>query len=140
MLDKKIYRYTPVELLDTIRNSKDTNLVEQAKAELAKRALSEAELQKLEIEYTQYKDFQAKRKDEPLTREEWLTLFFIPYSSSGGPFNNKEFAKEEAERYEKYGYETKKKQAAEAQLWGTIFWIVVVLVIAVLFKYFNIRI
>ncbi|MEO1548271.1 MAG: hypothetical protein AAFU74_16125, partial [Bacteroidota bacterium] len=92
MLDKKIYRYTPVELLDTIQNSKDTDLVEQAKAELAKRALSEAELQKLEIEYTQYKNFQAKRKDEPLTREEWLTLFFIPYSSSGGPFNNKEFA------------------------------------------------
>ncbi|MEO9511836.1 MAG: hypothetical protein ABJN84_05315 [Flavobacteriaceae bacterium] len=140
MLDKKIYRYTDVELLDVIRNAKDSLLVKKAESELKKRNLTELQLQNLESEYLKYKDYQEKRKDEPLTREEWLTFFFLPFSSS--PYGRKisdSVTELEQQRFVKFGFEKKIKEAAEVRTWAYIFWFVLMLVIGVIIRYFNIR-
>ena len=135
MTDKKLYRYTNVELLDAIKNGQGT-FVKQAKAELEKRNLSAEELETAELEYVKYAEYQEKRKDEPLTKEEWLSFFILPFFTPKPRWRNDHFSESEYERFAKYGFDKKAQQASEVRILGFLFWVVVILVGLVVYGYF----
>ncbi len=137
MTGKKIYRYTNVELLDVIKNGQNKTLLEGAKSELEKRNLSEQELRDAEEEYIKFSEYKEKRKDEPLTREEWMTLFFMPLVPKPR-WRKDHFSESEYQRFDKYGFDKKAKQASEAQMLGYLFWFVVILFVAIAVRYFDI--
>ncbi|MHA7831581.1 MAG: hypothetical protein ACX93O_10805 [Flagellimonas sp.] len=137
MSDKKIYRYTNVELLDVIKNSQNKVLVVNAQAELEKRNLTDEELQYTKSEYLKYLEFKENRKDESLTREEWLSFFILPFITPKPKWRNDHFTDSEYQRFEKYGFDKKAKQASEVQTLGILFWFVLFIVCLVLAGYFN---
>ena len=137
MTDKKIYRYTNVELLDVIKNGQSKTLVETAKAELEKRNLTEDELKNSESEYLKYLEFKEKRKDEPLSRDEWISLFFIPFLTPKPSWRKDHFSESEFQRFEKYGFDKKAKQASEVKMLGFLFWFVVIIIGLVIARYLN---
>jgi len=137
MLDKKIYRYTNVELLDVIKNSQNKVLVVKAQAELDKRNLTDDELQTTESEYLKYLEFKENRKDESLTREEWLSFFILPFITPRPKWRNDHFTDSEYQRFEKYGFDKKAKQASEAQTLGIFFWFVLFIVCLLVAGYMN---
>ena len=136
MTDKKIYRYTNVELLDLIKNGQNKSLVESAETELQKRNLTEKELKNAETDYTKYLEYKEKRKNEPLTREEWITFFFIPLTPKPR-WRNDHFSESEFQRFDKYGFDKKTKQASEAKMLGYFFWIIVTILGLVMARYLN---
>lgn len=136
MTDKKIYRYTIVELLDTIKNGQSITLVESAKSELEKRNLTEVELKTAEGDFLKYVELKVKRKDKPLTREEWITYFFVPFTPRPR-WTKDHFYEAEYKRFEKFGFEKKEKQATEARILGLVFWFVVILAGIALARHFN---
>tara|TARA_R110002049_G_scaffold186233_1_gene354501 strand:- start:67 stop:483 length:417 start_codon:yes stop_codon:yes gene_type:complete len=137
MSDKKIYRYTNVELLDVIKNGQSESLKEIAKAELDKRNLTKKELKNTESEYIKYQEFKEKRKDEPLTREEWISFFFLPFFTPRPKWRNDHFSQSEYQRFEKYGFDKKAKQASEVKILGFLFWFVIIIVGLVISRYLN---
>lgn len=137
MPDKKIYRYTNVELLDVIKNSQNKVLVVNAQAELEKRNLTDEELQNTESEYLKYLEFKQNRKDESLTREEWLSFFILPFLTPKPKWRNDHFTDSEYQRFEKYGFDKKAKQASEVQILGILFWFVLFIVCFVVAGYLN---
>ena len=137
MSDKKIYRYTNVELLDVIKNGQSESLKEIAKAELDKRNLTRKELKNTESEYIKYQEFKEKRKDEPLTREEWISFFFLPFFTPRPKWRNDHFSQSEYQRFEKYGFDKKAKQASEVKILGFLFWFVIIIVGLVISRYLN---
>ena len=137
MTDKKIYRYTNVELLDLIKNGQNKTLVETAKSELDKRNLTEEELKTVESDHIKFLEFKEKRKDEPLNRDEWISLFFLPFITPNPSWRKDHFSESEFQRFEKYGFDKKAKQAAEVQAWGVVFWIVIFLVGMVIYGYLK---
>ncbi|TBN03583.1 hypothetical protein EYD45_08680 [Hyunsoonleella flava] len=128
MIDKKIYRYTNVELLDTIRNSKNNELAKKAEVELQSRKLGEEEMKKSEVDYKQYKVFQELRKEMPLTAEEWLTFLFLSLSKG----RDHHFSESEMERFKKHGFEKKFYQARKIKKYGYIFWFVMIMLLALI--------
>ena len=137
MTDKKMYRYTNVELLDMIKNGQNKTLVESAKLELGKRNLTEEELKLAESEYLKYLEFKEKRKDEPLTRDEWISFFFLPFLTPKPSWRKDHFSESEFHRFEKYGFSKKAKQAAEVKMLGFLFWFVVIILGLVVARYLN---
>ena len=137
MSDKKIYRYTNVELLDVIKNGQSESLKEIAKAELDKRNLTKKELKNTESEYIKYQEFKEKRKDEPLTREEWISFFFLPFFTPRPKWRNDHFSQSEYQRFEKYGFDKKAKQASEVKILGFLFWFIIIIVGLVISRYLN---
>ena len=137
MSDKKIYRYTNVELLDVIKNGQSESLKEIANAELDKRNLTKKELKNTESEYIKYQEFKEKRKDEPLTREEWISFFFLPFFTPRPKWRNDHFSQSEYQRFEKYGFDKKAKQASEVKILGFLFWFVIIIVGLVISRYLN---
>ncbi len=133
MAEKKIYRYTNVELLDVIKNGRNKTSVESAKTELEKRNLTQEELKSTESEYLKYHEFKENRKGEPLTREEWISFFFLPFFTPKPRWRNDHFSESEYQRFEKYGFDKKTKQASEAKVLGFLFWIVIIVVGLVIF-------
>ncbi|WP_179007320.1 hypothetical protein [Winogradskyella forsetii] len=75
---------------------------------------------------------QEKRMHIPLTKDEWITFFFFPFKNDGGILNTHEINKKEDERFEKYGFELKKKQADKARKNGAVFYAVIVLLIMII--------
>lgn len=75
MSHKKIATYSAIELFDIIKNSSDMTLVEKAHLEFESRKLTAIQKAKIESDYLKSRDLQEKRKQEPLTEEEWLTFF-----------------------------------------------------------------
>ncbi|MGC6429608.1 MAG: hypothetical protein ACON5F_01045 [Jejuia sp.] len=132
MFDKKLYRYTNVELLDVIKNSKYNNLIEKAEEELQSRKLSQKEMEKIEVDYKQYKAFQESRKNTPLTTEEWLTFFFLPSFTPRPKGRDDHFSESEIERFKRYGFEKKFYQAQKVKQYGYVFWFVMVVILAFL--------
>ena len=108
-MEKKIYRYTNVELLDFIKNGQNEMLVKSAKTELEKRNLSPVELESLESDYLKYQEYKEKRKDEPLTRDEWISFFFLPFLTPKPGWRNDHFSEFEFQRFEKFGFDKKSK-------------------------------
>lgn len=137
MSNKKIYRYTNVELLDVIKNEQNKMLVETAKSELAKRNLTQEELKIAESDYLKYLEFKEKRKDEPLTRDEWISFFFLPFLTPNPSWRKDHFSESEFQRFEKYGFDKKAKQASEVKMLGFLFWFVVIILGLVIARYLN---
>lgn len=79
-----------------------------------------------------------KRKTTPLTTEEYLTFFFFPYTDTGrfGNFT-KSYNQPEDERFTKYGFDTKLKQAKKARELGLLFYAIVVFIVLILVKYLD---
>ncbi len=134
MIDKKIYRYSNVELLDVIKNGIDKTEVGKAEYELQSRNLTHAEKVKIESDYLKFKKFQQKRKTEPLTTEEWLTFFILPFFTPKPIGRNDHFSESELERFEKYGFKEKIKQARKAKFLGVIFWMITLTFIALIIR------
>ena len=137
MPDKKIYRYTNVELLDLIKNGQNKAMVETAKSELDKRNLAEDELKVAESEYIKYLEFKEKRKDEPLTRDEWISFFFLPFITPKPSWRKDHFSESEFQRFEKYGFDKKAKQASEVKMLGFLFWFVIIILGLVIARYLD---
>ncbi len=74
-----------------------------------------------------------KRKSIPLTKEEYLTFFFFPFNSYAKEFNDSE-----DRRFERYGFETKLKQAKIARTLGSTFYGICFVILCILIKHFNI--
>ncbi|RDY59596.1 hypothetical protein [Flagellimonas nanhaiensis] len=137
MTNKKIYRYTNVELLDLIKNGQNKTLVETAKSELDKRNLTDEELKVVESEYVKYLEFKEKRKDEPLTRDEWISFFFLPFLTPHPSWRKDHFSESEFQRFVKYGFDKKTKQASEVKMLGFLFWFVIIILGLVVARYLN---
>lgn len=138
MTSKKICRYTNVELLDLIKNGQSNSMVETAEAELEKRKLTEKELKNAESEYLKFREYKEKRKTEPLTRDEWLSFFILPFFTPRPKWRkNDNHSESEYQRFHKYGFEEKARQAAEVQKWGYIFWIVMFILGMVVYSYIT---
>lgn len=79
-----------------------------------------------------------KRKNIPLTTEEYLTFFFFPYIEILYKISfTKNFNKSENERFKKYGFETKSKQAKSARTLGFIFYVILLFIFIILANYFG---
>lgn len=135
MTNKKIYRHTNVELLDLIKNGVDKTIIKKAKSEFNSRKLTLKQKEKIELDYLKYKDYQNNRKEEPLTKEEWLTFFFLPFFTPRPKDGNDHFSESEFERYSKYGFEKKAKQAATVKKLGIIFWFAVFIIVFAIYNY-----
>lgn len=62
-----------------------------------------------------------KRKNTPLSKEEWLTFFFFPFQTTKGLDTNT-FNKVEESRYHNYSFDKKLKQSTEARTYGCAFY------------------
>ncbi len=74
-----------------------------------------------------------KRKNASLTNSEAASFFFIPVGF--GKINgheNTDFNKSEIERFKKFGFERKVKQAYEMRVCGMIFYVSIVILLAYL--------
>ena len=129
MVPKKIYRYTNAELLDLIKNGTKPSLVRKAESELNSRNLSLEQKKNLESEYLRFKTFQTKRKNEPLTTEEWLSFFFLPFFTPKPKWREDHFSESEMERFEHYGFHKKVEQAKQIKKYGMLFWFITTAII-----------
>lgn len=129
MPDKKIYRYTNVELIDVLKNCQDKRLVKQAKIELEERDLSTKQHEQLALDYQIYIDLKHRRKNEPLTEDEWITFFFLPFFTPKPKGRKDHFSESEIERFQLHGFEKKLKQARKVRAYGYLFWFLTTLTI-----------
>lgn len=67
-----------------------------------------------------------KRKNESLKFDEWISFFLIPLNISPRFLPTKDFNDIEEERYSKFGFEKKKRQALIARLFGILFYILII--------------
>ncbi len=138
MNHKKIYRYTNIELFDLIKNGVNKNDVKKAELELETRNLTQKQLSEVETEYIKYKKFQNDRKTAPLTTREWIPLFFLPFFVPMQRWRKYDhFSTSEFERYEKYGYEEKPREARKVRWYGTLFWILIIINIVFIHNYLT---
>ena len=63
-----------------------------------------------------------KRKNAPLTKEEYLTFFFFPSTGTKQSIFTKNFNELEDKRFIKNGFDTKIKQAKIARTLGLVFY------------------
>ncbi len=81
------------------------------------------------------KENEEKRKNIPLTNSEALGFFFIPVGfDKWRSFQNTDFNESEMKRFRKFGFQRKIKQANEMRLFGTIFYISIIIIITYLVK------
>ena len=74
-----------------------------------------------------------KRKNAPLSNSEALSFFFIPIGFAKiNRWKNTDFNESEIERFKKFGFERKIKQASEMRIFGMIFYISVAIILAYL--------
>ncbi len=78
-----------------------------------------------------------KRKNTPLTKEEYLTFFFFPYTKTTRRSFTKNFNESEDERFIKHGFDTKTQQVRSVRTLGFIFYGILLFVLIVLIKHFN---
>ena len=76
-----------------------------------------------------------KRKNAPLSNSEALSFFFIPIGFAKlNRWKNTDFNESEIERFKKFGFERKIKQASEMRIFGMIFYISIVIILAYVLK------
>jgi len=76
-----------------------------------------------------------KRKSQPLTNSEALSFFFIPIGfAKWRNWENTDFNASEMDRFRKFGFERKIKQAHEMRIYGAIFYISIAIIITYLFR------
>ena len=78
-----------------------------------------------------------KRKTMSLTTEEFLKFFFFPVLNRSFGFDNYQLNKEEDDRFIKYGFDKKLKEAKSARLYGRIFYFGISILIAVIVNYYS---
>ena len=78
-----------------------------------------------------------KRKSASLTTEEWLTFFFLPFFTPKPKHRDDHFSQSELDRFKKYGFETKYKQAYKVKFYGFVFWTMVIVIAVVFIAYFQ---
>lgn len=127
MIDKEIYSYSNVELLDLIKNGINKSKIRIAESEFSSRNLSTLQKAKIESEYLKYIKLKRKRKEEPLTQEEWLSFLFLPFFATRYIWKKDPFSESELERFRKYGFEKKHQQASKIITYGYIFWVLFIL-------------
>lgn len=137
MNGKKIYRYTNVELLNLIKNGTEEIQVLEAKAELKSRNLNSEKLNELESEYLKFKKLQEERKNQSLTHEEWLSFFLLPFFTPKSKWREDHFSESEMERFNKYGFEKKAREAQKVKTLGVLFWFVIITSGIVIYQYIN---
>ncbi|MDY7396165.1 hypothetical protein UMM65_13015 [Aureibaculum sp. 2210JD6-5] len=75
-----------------------------------------------------------KRKNASLTVGEWLGFFLLPINiTTSSLFPAKDFNDSEDERFEKYGFDKKSKQAFIARMLGLIFYFIVLPLLILIF-------
>ncbi len=127
MNNKKIYRYSNVELFDIIKNGTNKTQIEKAESEFNSRNLTSEQKTEIESDYLKYKKFQRERKDKPLTNEEWLSFFILPFFTTKPRWREDHFTESEMERFEKYGFEKKYRQAEKIRAYGYLFWFLAII-------------
>lgn len=70
-----------------------------------------------------------KRKNADLTTQEWLQFFFFPSSLGSNFFPTKGHNDHEFERFKKFGFDKKQKQARYAQICGFVFYFMVFVIV-----------
>lgn len=75
-----------------------------------------------------------KRKTMPLTNAEFFTFFFFPVFRKDFGIDNHQLNKDENNRFIKYGFDKKLKEAQSARLYGKIFYFGIIILIAVIIK------
>ena len=76
-----------------------------------------------------------KRKNAPLSNSEALSFFFIPIGFTKlNRWKNTDFNESEIERFKKFGFERKIKQASEMRIFGMIFYISIAIILAYLLR------
>jgi len=75
-----------------------------------------------------------KRKKASLTTPEWLTFFFLPFFTTKPRYRDDHFSESELERFKKYGFVNKYKQAVWLKFYGYLFWVAVIIFVVVLLK------
>ncbi|MEP0266452.1 hypothetical protein [Dokdonia sp.] len=79
-----------------------------------------------------------KRKTIPLTKEEYLTFFFFPYTKTTLKSFTENFNKLEDERFEKHNFNTKSKQTQQARRLGLLFYAILIFIAMTLLNYYKI--
>jgi hypothetical protein len=124
-VEKGIRQLSISELFDLIENSNNSSKVNEAKEEFKRRKLSQEEIDKAKVEYQKYIDYKNKRKEEPLDNAELITLFFFPFFGGSRLYESNSVADDETERYRKYGYQKKLKQAIQTRILGIVFYLLI---------------
>ena len=76
-----------------------------------------------------------KRKNAPLSNSEAASFFFIPFGFAKiNKWKNTDFNESELERFKKFGFERKIKQASEMRRFGVIFYISIVIILTYFLK------
>ena len=76
-----------------------------------------------------------KRKNAPLSNSEALSFFFIPIGFAKiNRWKNTDFNESEIDRFKKFGFERKIKQASEMRIFGMIFYISIAIILAYLLR------
>ena len=76
-----------------------------------------------------------KRKNASLSNSEALSFFFIPIGFAKlNRWKNTDFNESEIERFKKFGFERKIKQATEMRIFGMIFYISIAIILAYILK------
>ena len=76
-----------------------------------------------------------KRKNAPLSNSEALSFFFIPIGFAKlNRWKNTDFNESEIERFKKFGFERKIKQASEMRIFGMVFYISIAIILAYILK------
>ncbi|MFY7670033.1 hypothetical protein ACOSP6_02980 [Tenacibaculum sp. MEBiC06402] len=81
-----------------------------------------------EFERKLSEELKQKRKEAPLTNEEWWTFFILPFFTTAPSWRNDDATESEMDRFKKYGFEKKIKQAEKTRILGIIFWLLFFLV------------
>ncbi len=140
MNENKLNRYSIVELIDILKNGTDKALSEKAELELESRNLTPEQLKAKKSEYEKFKKYQIERKDKPLTTEEWLTFFFLPFITPRPRWRtNDHYTESEIDRFEKYGFQRKSKEAIKVKSLGILFWFLLIITIALAERYYGNR-
>ena len=128
MNEKKIYRYSNVELFYIIKNGTDKTQIEKAESEFNSRNMKNEQKAEIESDYLIYKKFQNERKHKPLTKEEQLTFFILPFFTPKRMGRDDHFTESEMVRYEKYGFHKKYQHAKKIRIFGYLFWLGLIII------------
>jgi len=79
-----------------------------------------------------------KRKNASLTKEEYLTFFFFPYTERNQFSYTKSLSESEDKRFIEHGFDTKIKQAKSARTLGIIFYAILFCITIMQIQYFNV--
>jgi deoxyribodipyrimidine photolyase-like uncharacterized protein len=72
----------------------------------------------------------------PLSREEWFSFFLLPFITPKPHWRSDHYSQSETDRFKKYGFDKKLKEAEKVQIFGTLFWLFMIIIGAIVFSEF----